>query len=59
MYQLNETEMRREHRREPPEGQANLPRPAARRNGSGARMRVVLAPGGFAFVAQRPATERS
>ena len=59
MYQLNETEMRREHRRELPEGSANVPRLAARQTGSEASLRVVRAPGGFAFVADRSATERS
>ncbi len=57
MYQLNETGRRREHRPELPEEPANASRPAARRNGSGARLRVVRAPGGFAFVAERSATE--
>ncbi len=59
MYQLNETEMRREHRRELPEGSANVPRLAAPRNDSGARLRVVRAPGGFALVADNSATEGS
>ena len=62
MYQPNETEMRREHSREREEGLANLPRLAARPNGAGsseARHRVVLVPGGFAFVADRSATGES
>ena len=59
MYQLNETGMRREHRREQPEGSANLTRLAARRTGAGSRPRVVLAPGGFAFVADKGAAERN
>ena len=59
MYQLNETEMRREHRRGQPEGSANLPRLAGRQTGSGTRPRVVLAPGGFAFVADKGAAQRS
>ncbi len=59
MYQLNETGMPRENRRELPEGSANAPRLAARRNGSGARLRHERVPGGFAFVADRSATEGS
>ena len=58
MYQLDETGMRRDHRRELREGPANAPRLTARRAGSGARLRVVLAPGGFAFVADKGAAER-
>ena len=58
MYQLNETGMRRDHRRELTEGPANAPRLAARRAGPTARLRVVLAPGGFAFVADKGAAER-
>jgi hypothetical protein len=59
MYQLDETEMRREHRRELPEGSAKAPRLAARRTESVARPRVVRVPGGFAFVADKAAEERS
>ncbi len=59
MYQLNETGMRRDHRRELTEGPANAPRLAARRAGLGARLRAVLAPGGFAFVAEKGAAGRS
>jgi hypothetical protein len=59
MYQLNETQMRRKGRRELTERPANLPRPPARRTGPGARLRVVRVPGGFAFVADRSATEGS
>ena len=58
MYQLNETGMRRDHRRELTEGPANAPSLAARRAGSTARLRIVLAPGGFAFVADKGAAER-
>ena len=54
MYRMNETGLRPEHRREPQEGPANAPRLAARRNGSEARVRVVRAPGGFAFVEVGP-----
>ena len=35
MYQVNQTERRREHRRELPEGSANVLRPAVRLKGSG------------------------
>jgi hypothetical protein len=61
MYQLNETETWREHRRESlreNEGE----RRASRQNGTGrsdARLRVVRVPGGFAFVEDRPDTRRS
>ena len=58
MYQLNETGRRRDHRRELTEGPANAPRLAARRAGTTARLRIVLAPGGFAFVADKGAAER-
>ena len=59
MYQLNETGMQREHRHEQPEWSANLPRLAARRTGPGSRPRLVLVPGGFAFVADKGAAERN
>jgi hypothetical protein len=62
MYQLNVTGMRRERRHELPEGSGNVPRLSARRNETGrseTRLRVVRAPGGFAFVEDKSATEDS
>ena len=59
MYRLKGTEIGREHSREPQEGPATTPRPAARRNGAGTHPRIVRVPGGFAFVTERPATEES
>jgi hypothetical protein len=61
MYQLNETETWREHRRELLR-EAEDERLAARQNGTGrsdARLRVVRVPGGFALVEDGSATEKS
>jgi hypothetical protein len=56
MYQLKETGVRRELQNGPGE----VPRHAAHRNGrSENRLRVVRAPGGFAFVEDRFDTRRS
>jgi hypothetical protein len=54
MYQLNETEVRREL----PKRSGNVPR----RNETGrseTRLRVVRVPGGFAFVEDKPDSWRS
>jgi hypothetical protein len=56
MYQLNE---RREHRHESMEDSGDVRRTPAHRNGASrpdTRLRVVRAPGGFAFVEDKPAT---
>jgi hypothetical protein len=61
MYQLNGAETWREHRRELLR-EAEGERIAARQNATGrsdARLRVVRVPGGFAFVEDGSATERS
>jgi hypothetical protein len=58
MYQLNETRVRRE----PPARSGEVVRHAARRDENGRseiRLRVVRAPGGFAFVEDSPDTRRS
>ena len=58
MYQLNETDVRGELQARSGE----VPRHAARRNENGSsetRLRVVRAPGGFAFVEERPDPWRS
>jgi hypothetical protein len=60
MYQLNETDVRREHHHESLEGSGDLQRASARRNGtdlSYTRLQVVRVPGGFAFVEDKPATD--
>jgi hypothetical protein len=63
MYQLNVRGMRRERRHELPEGSGNVGRLSAHRNEtrrSETRLRVVRAPGGFAFVEDKTsATEGS
>ncbi len=59
MYQSNAMETRREHQSGPPEGPENAPLRAARRDEKGRpdrRLRVVRAPGGFAFVEDEPDT---
>ena len=58
MYQLKEIESRHEHGRERLE-EAEIKRLTARRIGAarpGAYLRVVRVPGGFAYVADEPAT---
>jgi hypothetical protein len=57
MYQLREIESRHERL-----GEAGSKRLAARRNGAarpGAYLRVVRVPGGFAYVADEPATSEA
>ena len=63
MYQLNETNGLPEYRRGLPEVPADVPRlysaPRDEIGRSGARVRVVRVPGGFAFVEEKPASEGS
>ena len=58
MYQLREIESRHEHGHERL-GEAEMKRLDAHRDGAtrpGAYLRVVRVPGGFAYVADEPAT---
>jgi hypothetical protein len=62
MHRLRDAEVVSEHHRRPHDGREDSPHSSERRSGralSQIRLRVVRVPGGFAYVEDKPAAERS